>query len=158
MFALKIAIFLQEWLTFFIFIILVAGRGGVCDGKNIATANKHNMDVEIPAMRSTHFNFFPLNLRGRQGDLSCGKDPSVCLDREKRNPWGGRTCCFQRFCKDTRSDPNHCGGCGKTCAFGLTCCDGNCVDTQSDPHHCGACFDVCPGQTKCAYAMCDYSG
>ncbi|GFZ13990.1 hypothetical protein Acr_24g0001800 [Actinidia rufa] len=105
----------------------------------------------------THINFFRSALRGRQRTLWCAHDPSACLDREK-NPWGGTTCCFQKFCKDTASDKDHCGACGHACAFGLVCCDGNCVDVQNDPQHCGGCFEECHGENKCSFAMCDYGG
>lgn len=101
----------------------------------------------------THYNF----LRGRHRVFTCANHPTLCLDPEK-NPWGGTTCCFQKFCKDTRSDPRHCGACGSTCAFGLICCDGKCVDIQNDPQHCGACFEECSGQNRCSFAMCDYGG
>lgn len=56
------------------------------------------------------------------------------------------------------NDPNHCGGCGLKCAYGLACCGGTCVDIRNDPHNCGACFEECPGQNRCSYAMCDYGG
>ncbi|KAJ9154513.1 hypothetical protein P3X46_027836 [Hevea brasiliensis] len=105
----------------------------------------------------THLNFFLYKLQGRQRVLSCANDPSVCLDREK-NPWGGTTCCFQQLCKDTLKDPNNCGLCGQTCAYGFACCNGRCVDIQNDPHHCGSCFEECPGQGRCSFAMCDYGG
>ncbi|KAJ4834081.1 hypothetical protein Tsubulata_016279 [Turnera subulata] len=114
--------------------------------------------LDLPdSERPTHLNFFRYALRGRQRVLSCANDPNVCLDREK-NPWGGSTCCFQKFCKDTLRDSNNCGACGQTCAFGFVCCDGRCVDVQNDPHHCGSCFEECPGQGRCSFAMCDYSG
>ncbi|KAI8561673.1 hypothetical protein RHMOL_Rhmol04G0359000 [Rhododendron molle] len=102
---------------------------------------------------SAHLNFY----RGRQRVMWCDRDPSVCLDREK-NPWGGTTCCFRKFCKDTRSDSSHCGACGLACGYGRACCDGKCVDVQNDPYHCGSCFEECPGETKCSFAMCDYGG
>lgn len=105
----------------------------------------------------THSNFFRSTLRGRERVLWCANDASVCLDREK-NPWGGNTCCFQKFCKDIMSDLNHCGTCGQACAYGLVCCDGKCVDVNKDPKHCGSCFEECPGQNRCLYAMCDYGG
>ncbi|KAK4405554.1 hypothetical protein Sango_0561900 [Sesamum angolense] len=104
----------------------------------------------------SHLNF----LRGRKRVLWCGNDPDSCLDPEK-NPWGGTTCCFQRFCRDMMNDPNNCGSCGRVCAFGLSCCGGNCVDTRSDPHHCGACFEECSSaaqKNSCSYSMCDYGG
>lgn len=105
----------------------------------------------------THLSFFCSGLCGRHRFLWCANDPVVCLDR-KKNPWGGSTCCFQQFCKDTLSDVNHCGACGRVCGHGLVCCDGKCVDIQNDPHNCGSCFQECPGQNGCSYAMCEYSG
>lgn len=105
----------------------------------------------------THSNFFRSTLRGRHRVSWCAGDPKVCTDPEK-NPWGGTTCCFQKFCKDIASDNNHCGVCGRACDYGLVCCDGKCVDIQSDSQHCGACFEECPLQNRCSYAMCDYGG
>ncbi|KAJ0035103.1 hypothetical protein Pint_24505 [Pistacia integerrima] len=105
----------------------------------------------------SHLNFFRSALRGRQRVLSCATDPGVCLDREK-NPWGGTTCCFRQFCKDTLKDSSHCGACGTACGYGLVCCDGKCVDVQADPQHCGSCFEECPGKNKCVFSMCDYGG
>ncbi|KAF8401462.1 hypothetical protein HHK36_012401 [Tetracentron sinense] len=105
----------------------------------------------------THLNFFRAALQGRHRILSCAKDPTVCLDREK-NPWGGSTCCYQKFCKDITNDPNHCGACGQTCAHGFLCCGGQCVDIRNDPGNCGSCYEECPGQLKCSFAMCDYGG
>ncbi|KDP27809.1 hypothetical protein JCGZ_18889 [Jatropha curcas] len=103
----------------------------------------------------THVNFFRSALRGRQRGLSCSGDPNVCLDR-KKNPWGGNTCCFQQFCRDTLRDSKNCGACGQTCGYGFVCCDGSCVDVQNDPRHCGSCFEKCPEQGRCSFAMCDY--
>lgn len=126
----------------------------------IVTSNVVSATHQTGLQRSdapTHLNFFRSALRGRQRVLSCANDPSVCLDREK-NPWGGTTCCFQKFCKDTMRDRNHCGACGLACAYGLLCCDGKCIDVQNDPQHCGSCFEVCPGQPRCSYSMCDYGG
>ncbi|XVF62575.1 hypothetical protein PTKIN_Ptkin09bG0019400 [Pterospermum kingtungense] len=107
---------------------------------------------------ATHLNFFRAALRGRRRVLSCAAgDANICSDREK-NPWGGTTCCFQRFCRDTLRDPNNCGACGRACAYGLVCCGGNCVDIQNDPRNCGSCFEECPAQGRCSFAMCDYGG
>lgn len=106
-------------------------------------------DFDFP----THFNF----LRVRKKVLWCANDPDVCSDPAK-NPWGGTTCCFHRFCKDIMNDPNHCGSCGRVCGFGLVCCVGYCVDTRNDPLHCGACFEVCHGESACSFSMCGYGG
>lgn len=116
-----------------------------------------------PPVRSpapTHSNFLRAALRGgrrRQGGVACSYDPGVCLDR-KRNPWGGRTCCFARLCRDTAYDPDHCGACGRKCSFGFACCGGRCVDVRSDPRHCGSCGRPCPDAVACSFSMCDYGG
>ncbi|KAA8527446.1 hypothetical protein F0562_034839 [Nyssa sinensis] len=132
----------------FILILLIGTSWGLA-----ASSQTSIQDSDTPA----HLNFFRSALQGRQRVLSCANDPTVCLDREK-NPWGGSTCCFQKFCRDTMSDPNNCGACGQVCGYGFVCCDGKCVDIQNDPGHCGACFEECPGQERCSYAMCDYGG
>ncbi|KAL3505717.1 hypothetical protein ACH5RR_031099 [Cinchona calisaya] len=139
----KSKFFIQFW-PFFI-LILVSTSHIFVKAKKVTTKNSSN----IP----THYNF----LRGRHRVFTCANDSNLCLDPEK-NPWGGTTCCFQKFCKDTRSDPRNCGECGRTCAFGLICCDGKCVDIQNDSQHCGACFEECSGQNRCSFAMCDYGG
>lgn len=125
--------------TFILVIILVTSH--VCAQKNIKK--------DFP----THLNF----LKGRKKVVWCANDPAVCLD-PYANPWGGPTCCFQRYCKDIMNDPHNCGSCGRVCGFGFACCGGNCVDTRNNPLHCGACFEECPRKNACAYSMCDYGG
>lgn len=136
-------------ISMFFFIILLL----LTDHQTRVAADQSDDDSFV-----THLNFFraPL-MRGRRRVLSCASDANICLDREK-NPWGGTTCCFQQFCRDTHRDPNNCGACGRACAYGLVCCDGKCVDVQNDPRNCGSCFEVCPGQSRCSFAMCDYGG
>ncbi|KAG2721444.1 hypothetical protein I3843_02G068900 [Carya illinoinensis] len=95
------------------------------------------------------FEFFCYALRGRNRVLSCAKNPNVCSDRGKK-PWGGSTCCFQQFYKDTMRDMNHCGECGRACAYGLVCYDGKCVNIRNDPHHCESCFEECPRKSSCS--------
>ncbi|XWS08586.1 hypothetical protein CRYUN_Cryun40dG0015000 [Craigia yunnanensis] len=132
----------------FIILVLIETSHGVAAGRELSLR-----ESDAP----THLNFFRAALRGRRRVLSCARDVNICLDREK-NPWGGSTCCFQQFCRDTLRDSNNCGACGRTCAYGLVCCDGKCVDIQNDPHNCGSCFEECPGQNRCSFAMCDYGG
>ncbi|KAL3727683.1 hypothetical protein ACJRO7_032424 [Eucalyptus globulus] len=133
-----------------IFFILIGACHGVIAARKMELQHS---EVSIP----THSNFFRFALRGRQRALSCAGNPMVCANREK-NPWGGDTCCFGRYCKDTTRDVSHCGMCGHACAYGLVCCGGECVDVQSDPHNCGSCFEECPAKSTCSYAMCDYGG
>lgn len=137
-----------KYLWSFILFLLVVAPGEV-----VAADRFGSPEPDTP----THLNFFRSALRGRQRVLSCADDPRVCVDRGK-NPWGGSTCCFRKFCKDTLRDSDNCGACGQTCAYGFVCCDGKCVDIRNDPRHCGSCFQECPGQGRCSFAMCDYSG
>lgn len=73
------------------------------------------------------------------------------------------TCCIQTFdrgqssnCVDLKTDPRHCGGCGRTCQKSEACVDGlcacpngqircgdKCVDAQEDYENCGACGKKC---------------
>ncbi|KAG8636565.1 hypothetical protein MANES_15G011550v8 [Manihot esculenta] len=64
---------------------------------------------------SNSLEFLPSTLQWRRRAPSCAKDPNVCLDPEK-NP--------HAVTKDTLKDPNNCGACGQTCAYGLVCCNG----------------------------------
>eukprot|EP01018_Ginkgo_biloba_P035599 Gb_24500 [translate_table: standard] len=82
---------------------------------------------------------------------------SICYDKEK-NPLGGTTCCWNKYCKDTTYDNSHCGSCGNACGYGLSCCGGRCVDLNSNRNHCGSCAKQCPGNQRCSFGMCDYSG
>jgi len=72
-------------------------------------------------------------------------------------------------CIDPEHDPEHCGGCDKTCAQGLACidglcgsacgegvesCAGQCVDLNVDPAHCGVCDNVCASDRSCIAGQC----
>jgi hypothetical protein len=77
-------------------------------------------------------------------------------------------------CVDERTDPNHCGSCGKqcpavagatpTCAAGGMCgftcnannhlCNGACVNEQTDPDNCGSCSHVCGAGQACSGGQC----
>nr|AYM52930.1 hypothetical protein [Sorangium cellulosum] len=75
-------------------------------------------------------------------------------------------------CVDTRTDPDHCGKCGKqcdpgracagslcqrTCLEGLTDCAGSCVDINADPLHCGGCDRACDPGRPCEEGSCGCS-
>jgi DNA-binding beta-propeller fold protein YncE len=51
--------------------------------------------------------------------------------RKKRCPDGQQRC--GRRCADTRTDPGHCGACGRACGDGETCSEGFCVTVSFDP-------------------------
>ena len=87
------------------------------------------------------------------------------------------TLCSPITCADLRSDPQHCGTCGKVCSTGETCisgacacptgtvpCDGLCVSLSSDPKNCGACGHDCgallcvPGKTGAPECGCPAGG
>ena len=81
----------------------------------------------------------------------------------------------ETVCVDVRSDPRHCGACGRACCVGEWCAAGTCVvgcsagmtacraagtgcglcaDLRTDPNRCGACDRPCaPGQV-CADGSC----
>lgn len=123
-------------------------------------------------------DFVPAPSDGRpEGDKLCYKirctDPGP-PDRDVTDQFGSRTveklkpfllcgpieCDGAAYCEgrctDTQSDPDNCGGCGNTCADGMSCnagvcecpvgqtdCGGACVDTLFDADHCGACGNSC---------------
>ncbi|KAJ7518442.1 hypothetical protein O6H91_21G069100 [Diphasiastrum complanatum] len=87
----------------------------------------------------------------------CGQDPSVCKDPVK-NPGGGTTCCFSRFCSDLSVDRNNCGSCGNSCGYGINCCNGSCVNLFNNKNHCGNCQTPCFGNAQCEFGMCGYGG
>lgn len=116
------------------------------------------------AVVPTHSNFLKSQYfsraatrSGRHEYVWCAKNVSICHDKEK-NPLGGTTCCWGKFCKDVTYDKNHCGGCGNACGYGLSCCGGRCVDLNNNKHHCGSCDKECPRHQRCSFGMCDYSG
>lgn len=69
-------------------------------------------------------------------------------------------------CVDPRSDPRHCGGCGRACAPGVDCrlgtccelgrdvCGDRCVDLTSDPDNCGVCDFRCIDGLQCVLGLC----
>jgi hypothetical protein len=73
-------------------------------------------------------------------------------------------------CVDLARDPAHCGQCGRACASGEQCTNGECsplcippttlcgttcVTTTTDPAHCGACNRGCPVATPlCSNGAC----
>jgi uncharacterized membrane protein YphA (DoxX/SURF4 family)/thiol-disulfide isomerase/thioredoxin len=99
----------------------------------------------------------------------------ICICRDGRKACGSR-CCRETYvcrrvgprrrrrcacpvgftecggrCVRTRTDPNHCGRCGRTCPTGTSCVDGECVEgdgTGTGPGGSGAC-DCPPGKACC---------
>jgi hypothetical protein len=70
---------------------------------------------------------------------------------------------------DTRTNPQHCGRCGRSCPTGEQCvggscmlicatgqrsCAGRCVDPSSDNLHCGACGTACASGQLCSAGRC----
>ncbi len=75
------------------------------------------------------------------------------------------------FCRDTRTDESHCGGCGERCTSTQVCmasrctdvtgcaaprtmCSEGCTDTSSDNGNCGGCGVACPVGTACSGGRC----
>jgi hypothetical protein len=81
----------------------------------------------------------------------------------------GSIVCMGKFCKNPRTDPNHCGRCGLICPYNeycaegvcvdrctepLTYCDETCVPTMSSAEHCGNCGNGCASGI-CTEGACD---
>ncbi len=92
------------------------------------------------------------------GEEDAGEDGGPCLPPE--TDCGGT-------CVDTRSDPDHCGGCSAPCDPGWSCersvcrcpagttpCDTECVDTTSSAAHCSGCFLACRAGAVCEGSVC----
>jgi hypothetical protein len=97
----------------------------------------------------------------------------VCTDGTCACPEGQRFC--GGSCRDTGSDPDHCGGCGTPCAHDQACVDGactalsceapelrcghDCIDPRNDDAQCGGCSYGDPGgrlcQDECGDGQCD---
>lgn len=79
-----------------------------------------------------------------------------------------RTSLCDNRCVDLRTDADHCGRCGATCAAGAWCRDGacgcpapqsycpgvGCVNARVDNGNCGACGMACPMGTQCTDGRC----
>jgi len=104
----------------------------------------------------------------------CGADEVSCEDDEYCV--GGACVCrpgltrIDEDCVDVRSDAEHCGGegvscalcvegvCGAACPAGATTCEGGCVDTSTHPLHCGECGRPCSTDQICVGGLCrDFS-
>lgn len=120
---------------------------------------------------------------GRDAAVDSARDAAVDARSEERSDGGcagGLSLCGP-LCVDTRSDPNHCGGCRPCLALNrITACeDGGCVFRECAPgwddcdhsgrngcevnlstsaRHCGACGHACPdpdhGRATCATGQC----
>ena len=81
----------------------------------------------------------------------------ICRDGRCECRGDGETDCGGE-CVDIRSEPAHCGECGRACPEGEVCalgecrgdcpdplvsCGRACVDLQIDPRHCGVCDNAC---------------
>jgi len=80
-----------------------------------------------------------------------------------------QVCCNAR-CRDLRSDPSNCGGCGVVCpatydcvggacrsticSMGLELCGGACFDLRTSSLHCGRCDNPCPAGQPCRQGAC----
>jgi len=95
----------------------------------------------------------PEQTGGPSTALSCPKGLTQCGDA----------------CVSTRSDADHCGVCGKSCAEGQVCsraecaarcadglteCSEACIDATSDRTNCGACGESCAASEVCTEGAC----
>ncbi|AKF10472.1 hypothetical protein [Sandaracinus amylolyticus] len=67
----------------------------------------------------------------------------------------GERCCPGIGCINVLDSPSNCGACGRVCAAGTTCCDGECVIEDTDPEHCGGCGNECEIGQQCCRGQCD---
>ncbi len=88
---------------------------------------------------------------------------------------GGKNPVADTPCKDTLSDPAHCGSCATSCAVGQVCdlgvckapvtsctapqvvCNGVCADLTSTAH-CGSCSNACASGQSCSGGACGCPG
>ena len=115
----------------------------------------------------------------------CCPETFVCRRRGRRRRCvcpDGYVVCSGR-CVRSKSDPRHCGSCGRECPTGTSCvngdcaagdgsgtgpdgsggcdcppgkacCEGRCTDLNAENGHCGECGRVCPGGETCCDGEC----
>lgn len=115
----------------------------------------------------------------------CCAETFVCRRRGRRRRCAcpdGHVVCSGR-CVRVRSDPHHCGQCGRDCPTGTSCvggecvggdgtgtgpggsggcdcppgkacCDGRCTDLNTESGHCGECGRTCPAGSVCCEGRC----
>lgn len=59
------------------------------------------------------------------GDANCINGVCSCLGGSPCS--GGETCCAPQGCRDLDTDNQHCGTCGESCNFGMSCNNGVCT-------------------------------
>lgn len=80
----------------------------------------------------------------REALIRIGED---CVDPSaSRTFCGDRRATCQRVCED--------GACVLRCSIGLAECEGGCVDVRSDPLHCGECGRPCGAGQVCVDGRC----
>lgn len=115
-----------------------------------------------PAKMPTERKFLPPRAGGSTCNALFGSGRFD--DTPKRDCRATDSCCVETFdrggqssyCVDLKTDPAHCGGCGRTCQQGEACVDGlcgcpkgqircgaKCVDAAEDYENCGACGKKC---------------
>jgi hypothetical protein len=121
-----------------------SGEAGLFDGSDIdgAVADRGDVADDVAADAPP------------DGPLVCGTQEIICENR----------------CVDPARNPNHCGGCGRTCDAGVcnqgTClvcaddervCSGRCVKVATDRDNCGKCNNPCTNGL-CSNGQCQAAG
>ena len=95
---------------------------------------------------------------------TCDKNTHTCEDCVVNADCGsapGATCC-SKHCKNIKSDPLNCNGCGLACTGANTqCCNAACSNPTADANNCGGCGNVCStlnaSMATCGGAMCAWT-
>lgn len=99
----------------------------------------------------------------------CTTDTCDPVSGQSHTPREGYSACGQS-CVDLKSDAANCGACGRACANGEMCSNGDCacaagsqicgtsstacIDLASDGDNCGACGNACPAGQTCVAGTC----
>ena len=84
----------------------------------------------------------------------CDRGKCVCLGTICTIKNGGGMFPYSHYCAHTDDDEENCGGCGRRCRAGATCCAGECVSTALDNDNCGACGNRCSWDESCCAGDC----
>ena len=102
------------------------------------------------------------------GDVLTCPETKVACSGECIAPTNAATC--GGTCVNTKTNIQHCGGCGNACGSGgLYCgggeckcieqnldnCDGKCLNLQTDEQNCGSCGNACRGGERCEQGSCE---
>lgn len=147
-----------------------------CGGKSVnLLTDGDNCGVCFNKLEQDHYCVDGDDINTMTDRNNCGAVGQTCCDGKRCLPTTDRLCCAGR-CSDDRltqccrisvpgqpdalllvnpkTNPQHCGGCGKQCPAGQACCGGVCVDLLSNSQNCGTCGHDCGSGKYCTKGMC----